>query len=223
MSFSPDSSQTEDTDAALRRHTPPPGSPPAEIETDHRSSATSLIASINLPEGARAICARRWNSIVAGPRAIVSKCAMISASSCEDRSRSATNRTAKRPTADWTTWNCVIHSRVLIGLIRGHGTKRLPAPAAEKVPSALTFLSKFPTQRNRELFLSNRDLFLRIREFTGQIREISNSPHTSNWWSAGFLVRHYPTRRSDIPPRGVRTASSTATNSRAGTSPSRCP
>lgn len=66
---------------------------------------------MNLPEGARAICPRRWNSIVAGPRAIVSKCVMISASACEDRSRSATNRTAKRPTADCTTFSSLVRRR----------------------------------------------------------------------------------------------------------------
>jgi hypothetical protein len=48
----------------------------------------------------------------------------------------------------------------------------------KKAWNRLGFFSKFPTQRNRELFLDNRDLFRRIREFTGQIREISNSPHT---------------------------------------------
>jgi hypothetical protein len=44
-------------------------------------------------------------------------------------------------------------------------------PAPEKALSSLGFLSKFPTQRNREFFLANRELNLPIREFPGRSRE----------------------------------------------------
>ena len=49
----------------------------------------------------------------------------------------------------------------------------------EKPWNRLGFFGKFPTHRNRELFLGNRDLFRQIREFLGRIREISEfATHT---------------------------------------------
>ncbi len=44
--------------------------------------------------------------------------------------------------------------------------------AAEKAFASLGFLSKFPTQPNRELFWRNREFFRRNRELSGRSREI---------------------------------------------------
>jgi hypothetical protein len=46
-------------------------------------------------------------------------------------------------------------------------------PTPEKALFSLGFLSKFPTQRNREFFPLNRKLSSLIREFSGRSRETS--------------------------------------------------